>query len=153
MLASTRLMIRSDLCSYKRDLRTIEEYRESVLYPHKESDDNFGGGRGNAISKTTESVAIKLAVTPSRLEKTIQTVEAIDKMLEMCLDEKNNILTEDHYMIAKSKYIDAEESLYNHDFKGRNNELVAHDCNMGVATVKRKDREILEVMRLLLDYR
>lgn len=153
MLASTRLMIRSDLCSYKRDLRTIEEYRESILYPYKESDENFGGGRGNAISKTTESTAIKLAVTPSRLEKTIETVEAIDKMLEMCLDEKNNILTEDHYRIVKSKYIDAEESMYNRDFKGRNNELVAHDCNMGVATVKRKDREVLEVMRLLLDYR
>lgn len=135
MLDSTRNYLRDQLYLHNENKKTIKAFRESILHPYRETDTNIGGGSPNIPSDPTGSMAIKLS-TPKELKRTIEVVEVIDKVLEHC--------TADHYDVIKSKYIDG--------FKGKKNDLVSSETHLSESTVKRKDREFLEKLRLDLGY-
>ena len=151
MLESTRQSLRDSLWLYKEDKKMLATYREALLYPYKEFDDNIGGGRTNLMASPTESIALKLVEpkTPVALEEIRRTVSVIDFLLDACKKEDgselSNALNKDHYDVIKSKYIDG--------YRGKKNSIVSYEICLSESTVKRRDKEFLKIMALALGKR
>lgn len=139
MLDSTRAYLRDCLYFYKSDKADIKAFREAAYYPTREVDENTGGGRGNSISKPTEAIAMKLA-SPTQLQEKAESVETIDHLLKLCEDETFKELNIEHKDVINSKYISGH--------KGKSIAVIAKETHLSESSVKRRDKEFLNIMRL-----
>lgn len=139
MLDSTRAYLRDCLYYYKSDKQEIAAFREAAYYPIREVDENIGGGRSSFISKPTEAIAMKLA-SPSQLEEKAKSVETIDHLFGLCDDETFKELNAEHKDVIMAKYINGR--------KEKKVSVIAHETKLSESTVKRRDKEFLNVMRL-----
>ncbi|CAM3292007.1 hypothetical protein [Vagococcus fessus] len=133
MRNETIAYLRADLWDYNKFKKEILAFQEAILNSGSKVDENIGGGRSSFISDPTAVAAIKLA-SPDDLSVSVFTVNTIDDLLSSCSKE--------HYDVIMSKYING--------YRGKKNAIVSSECKMSESTVKRKDLEFLELLRIRL---
>lgn len=92
----TYTFIEGIIRNYKTYPRWISQRKEEIIAPHKQIDENIGGGRGGSISNTTER-----AVTALVLDKSLMSLqreyEAVDLAFNTC-EEKTKEIIELYYL-------------------------------------------------------
>lgn len=97
--------------------KNINEYRDKLrfrewelLHPHREQDENIGGGSSSYISDTTGSKAILLA-EDERYQYLKKIITSIDKVYNS-LDEEMKEFADTRYFSSDSNYYEWEDIAY-----------------------------------------
>lgn len=75
----------------------IEQRKEELIYPIKESDENVGGGRSNGFNSKTENTAIKL-VSDDMLKEYRYIYDKVLNVLQF-LDKEELMVVEAYYSL------------------------------------------------------
>ncbi|MDH6364654.1 RinA family phage transcriptional activator [Enterococcus sp. PF1-24] len=86
-----RQHVREILSKYNEINAEIQEIRQSILYPHRTTDENIGGGKSSFLHFETEEKAIKLA-TNRQIKFRSEVIYVIDTILDKCSEEAQQII-------------------------------------------------------------
>ncbi|MBO0423844.1 hypothetical protein [Enterococcus plantarum] len=86
-----RQHVRDLLTNYNELKSEMQELRESIMHPHRESDQNVGGGKSSLPIFEVEEKAIKLA-TNEQISFRAKALVVIDGVLSRSSDEAQQII-------------------------------------------------------------
>jgi RinA family phage transcriptional activator len=86
-----RQHVRDLLVNYNELKEEMQELRTSIMIPHRESDENIGGGKSSLAVFEVEEKAIKLA-TNEQISFRAKALAAIDNVLSKSSDEAQQII-------------------------------------------------------------
>lgn len=86
-----RQHVRELLMNYKQTQKEVEELRQGIMNPHRETDENYGGGKSSLPLFEVEEKAIKLATNKQILFRA-QAMAVIDDVLAHSSDQAQRII-------------------------------------------------------------
>lgn len=111
----TRQYVRSRLYKYNEYKKDIQEIRQSIMTPWKESDENIGGGRSSLPVFEVEEKAFKL-ISNEQLAFRTKFLYVVDTLLAKCNDEVQKIIEMKYFAHESNSWVKiASEVGYSED--------------------------------------
>lgn len=129
MRHSTKKYLEDELFNYRQMSQYITDLRQEIMDPHKEEDENIGGGRSNSNVSTVEIKATRL-VNDKRLKRVQEVKQAIETVYNESGDIQKQFL--DIYYFTKPRRFTIPG--------------VAEQLNVSESTVHRMKKSILKAL-------